>query len=358
MFRPIISASFSCVIFFAILSRRTFAPNFLICWSSSGVRGTGSLQTFSSLIVTIRHGVILKILFTRKTMKKDRDLLDYLSVGSQLFQNVQLSGLQHSLAVLGGVEAEKLHTERVENQIRQFVFESTQIVRKLREDRLQSAPTGTLLTALNLDNIIRSNQITITRVRSFEDKERVQQLLDETSSLIKDAEGRMDVKTRDSVRKAAAYKAEESNLRKLIILMSEYEGRQKQRTEYEALPKKSAMPPLVAYILIAGAACAGMVLLRQNPFSPDALAGVILSIVFVLVGMIGLVRTRPHGSYKLKLQIKQAEESFAMRGEAQELSRLRNQFGKDKDLAGYRKLQAKRKKLVDSFLKEPQAVRT
>ena len=291
-------------------------------------------------------------------MKKDRDLLDYLNVGSHLLQNLQLSSLHDTVALLTGAEAQKLRTEQVENGIREFVFESIQIVKKLRKDRLVSAPTGTLLTALNLDNIIRSNQITITRVRSFEDKERVQQLLDETSSLIKDAEGRMDVKTRDSVRKAAAYKAEEASLLKLIILMSEYEGIQQQRTDYEALPKKSAMPPLVAYILIAGAACTAMVLLRKNPFTPDALTGVILSIVFALVGMIGLVRTRPHGSYKLKLQIEQAEESFAVSGEAHELSRLRNQFGKDKDLAGYRKLQAKRQKLVNSFLKEPQAVRT
>ena len=287
-------------------------------------------------------------------MKKDRDFLDYVSVGSHLLQNLQLSDLQNSVAVLGGAEAQRLRSEQVENQIRQFVFESSQTVRKLRETYLVSAPTGTLLTALNLENILRANGITTARVRSFEDKERLQQLLDQTNALIKEAEERMDTSTREAVRKAAAFKAEELDFQKLLALMAEHEGITKLRTEYEALPRKSAMPPFLALFLIVAATFALTILLRQTPsITPTVLSGVILSLLFLILGVIGLIPSKPHGAYKLKLKIKESEDAFLMRDSAVELRRLRNRFGDDRDLAGYRELQAERQRQIDKFLCEP-----
>jgi len=65
-------------------------------------------------------------------MAKDRDWIDYANLGSNLFQNLQLSGVQDKLGTMASTAASEQAKAEQEDRWRDVVFQADTALRELR----------------------------------------------------------------------------------------------------------------------------------------------------------------------------------------------------------------------------------
>jgi hypothetical protein len=162
-------------------------------------------------------------------MAKNRDFLDYLSLGNQLVQTSRLGGVERAQATIVALQAEQVKTEQrkedaqvQEDKIREFVFGYSKWLHGLEAKFGKSKPVGTLALLYGLQQKTESQGISTARVRSYEDKEKIHAFLEDVKRAVTDCEARLDAKGIEEASTCAKYKTEENCLTALI----EYEQKQ------------------------------------------------------------------------------------------------------------------------------------
>lgn len=176
-------------------------------------------------------------------MSKNRDFLDYLSLGNQLVQTSRLGDLRDAQAALVALEAERVKSEQrkadtqaQEDKLREFVFNADKLVQGLERLHADSKPSGTLATLYELYQHVEKVGINTTAVRSYEDKERVHAFLENVKRVIAQCEGKLDAAALRDVKTCLRYKAEQSNLKELLC----YKARQQLVADREESPRTKA----------------------------------------------------------------------------------------------------------------------
>jgi hypothetical protein len=156
-------------------------------------------------------------------MKNERDLLDYVSLGAELMQTARLGDIRDDVNALAQIEAHKLeaqnreHVARIqEEKIRDFVFNGKKLIDDLEREQASSNPAGTLVLLYGLKDYHEQFRINTMGVRSFEDKEKVNDYMRALKDLTAECEKSIDAITRDKIAKCLKYRAEEEDLKGLI----------------------------------------------------------------------------------------------------------------------------------------------
>lgn len=137
-------------------------------------------------------------------MAKDRDWLDYANVGSNLFQNLQLSGVQSKLGAMASAAASEQAKTEYEDMLREAVFQADTNLKGLRA-HVDAEKTGVLAVAtFTLANFERYN-LTSASFRSFEDKERLRSVLEGFKSLVDQCSSTLSIAERTEAQMCAQY---------------------------------------------------------------------------------------------------------------------------------------------------------
>ena len=140
----------------------------------------------------------------KDNMAKQRDWIDYANLGSNLFQNLQLSGVQDKLGAMASVAAlEQAKTEH-EDRLRESVFEADTLLRELRT-RPDTERAGVLALATFTVATFKWNDVTSASFRSFEDKERLRTVLQGFKALVGECESKLSADERAEALLCARY---------------------------------------------------------------------------------------------------------------------------------------------------------
>lgn len=182
-------------------------------------------------------------------MAKERDWVDYANLGSNLFQNLQLSGVQDKLGAMASVAALEQAKAQHEDRLREEVFQAQALVRELQSLHLQSEnQAGVLACARWHLKILALNDVTTASFRAFEDKERVQQVIDGFESLAKESSAVVSLAQRSEAELCAKYLSEKAELHQLCLLQPMQEQLEKVQAELE-LAKEKSLPFLALAVV-------------------------------------------------------------------------------------------------------------
>jgi hypothetical protein len=291
-------------------------------------------------------------------MPKNRDFLDYLSLGNQLVQTSRLGDVRDAQAALATLEAERLKWDKLkadaqaqENKIREFVFGSSKLLHGLEAKFAQSKPVGTLALLYGLQRHSESLGISTARVRSYEDKEKVHEFLEHVKRVVADCEGRLDAKSIQDSATCAKYRAEECEVAALIEYETkqlELKERQKELTKLGNPGMKHNLPPLLAVLMFG----IGFAFLMATGAFRDANQSVdpafpTAGVVLLLLGGWGLVYKGKNEALLLKEKLD--AELQVSEAEAELITEIRKDVGEG-DLDHYRNLQAERTAFVEEIL--------
>src|SRR6266702_8637650 len=87
---------------------------------------------------------------------------------------------------------------------------------KALREYLPTEPRGAMAAALGIKHLFELNGVTTTLLTAFEDKERLQALLDDLKGFTAECRGRLTEQDQEAAEKCAAYLAEEGDLKELI----------------------------------------------------------------------------------------------------------------------------------------------
>lgn len=137
-------------------------------------------------------------------MAKERDWIDYANLGSNLFQNLQLSGVQDKLSAMASVAALQQAKAEHEDRLRENVFEADTLLREARA-WLDTERTGVLALATFTLTTFKWNDVTSASFRKFEDKERLRGVLEGFKGLVGECESKLSAEERAEALLCAKY---------------------------------------------------------------------------------------------------------------------------------------------------------
>jgi hypothetical protein len=291
-------------------------------------------------------------------MAKNRDFLDYLSLGNQLVQTSRLGGVERAQAALVALHAEQVRTDQrnedarvQEDQIREFVFGCSKWLHGLEAKFGKSKPVGTLALLYDLQQKIEDQRISTARVRSYEDKEKVHAFLENVKRAVADCEARLDAESIEQAARCAKYKAEENCLTAVIEhekKQVELENRQEELMKLGTPGMAHFIPaPLSLPMLLIGAIMVVIVANPEDVHRPAPASTVAIAWLLAVLGFVGIL---PKGknqaqAYKeaLDADLQDAES------EAELIVDIRKDFG-DGDLEFYQTLLAERHAFIEKIL--------
>ena len=137
-------------------------------------------------------------------MAKERDWVDYANLGSNLFQNLQLSGVQDKLGAMVSAAASEQAKTQHEDRLREVVFQADTNLKGLGA-HLDDEKTGVLAVAIFTLANFELNEVTSTSFRSYEDKERLRSVLEGFRALVKECESGLSADERAEAQLCAQY---------------------------------------------------------------------------------------------------------------------------------------------------------
>jgi hypothetical protein len=140
----------------------------------------------------------------KDNMAKQRDWIDYANLGSNLFQNLQLSGVQDKLGAMASVAGLEQAKAEHEDRLRENVFEADTLLRELRA-RPDTERAGVLALATFTLATFKWNDVTSASFRSFEDKERLRAVLEGFKALVSECESKLSADERAEALLCARY---------------------------------------------------------------------------------------------------------------------------------------------------------
>ena len=297
-------------------------------------------------------------------MSKNRDFLDYLNLGNQLVQTSRLGDVRDAQTALVTLEAERLKADKLktdaqaqEDKIREFVFGCSKWLHGLEAKFVQSKPLGALALLYGVQRHIESLGIDTSRVRSYEDKEKVHEFLELVKRIVADCEGRLDEKSIQDAATCAKFRAEENDLAILI----DYEQRQ---LELNARKEELAnlgtpgmehnLPPLLAALMfgIGFAFLFGVYSFQESKQSVSP-GYTIAGWALIILGGWGLVYKGKNQALLLKEKLDAELQGSDF--EAELIVEIRKDVGEG-DLDHYRMLQTKRSAFIEQILGDDDSV--
>jgi hypothetical protein len=128
-------------------------------------------------------------------MPKEKDWIDYANLGSNLLQNVQLSGVQDKLGAMASVAASEEAKAAHEDSLRELVFRADTNLKGLRAQLDDDKAKVLVLARFTLAQFKQHN-LTSTKFRSFEDKERLRAVLEGFKALAGECESKLSADER------------------------------------------------------------------------------------------------------------------------------------------------------------------
>jgi hypothetical protein len=293
-------------------------------------------------------------------MAKDRDWVDYLSLGNQLMQTSQLGAIRDAQTAMTVLEAERLKSEQreakarnQEEKIREYVFGCSKLLEGLESQFAVSKPAGTLVLLHDLIRNAESLGVSTAGVRSYEDKEKVHRFLSEVKRVMSECEARLDADVRDEVRACAKYKAEDADLKKLI----QYEEERLKLKEGEEELKEAGQPspthniPMALAVPMFGI---GLALLFGASAFVDQKMGVppaytVAAWTLTIIGGWGMLPKGKNEALVSKEKLDAERQRVKYQYAPSDMRSLRKKFGEG-DLDFYRSLLAERTGLIQKMI--------
>ncbi len=155
-------------------------------------------------------------------MSKERDWIDYANLGSNIFQNLQLSGVQNQLGQMASMAATEQAMAARENAFREAVFQGDTMLRKMRALPKEDRQRVLVLVRENMLNFERYG-LTSDAFRSYDDKERLRGVLEGHEALVDDCSKDLTSAERDEVELCVQYRPEQEELELLVKLYPKYQ---------------------------------------------------------------------------------------------------------------------------------------
>ena len=233
-------------------------------------------------------------------MAKEHDWVDYANLGSNLFQNLQLSGVQDKLGAMASAAASERAKTEHEDTLREVVFQADTAVRDLRA-RPDDEKTGVLAVAtFTLANFERYD-LTSASFRSFEDKERLRSVLECFKALVAECSSTLSIVERTEAQMCAQYMEDPAVIASASPeLAKQLRKAQQELSELTATEQRGVaasikfLKPLL--LSFAGTALGVLLiywLMEHYPRSSDggvgAVIAMIIAVLLIAVGGAGLV---------------------------------------------------------------------
>jgi hypothetical protein len=221
--------------------------------------------------------------------------VDYASLGANIVQIGQLSGVRRRLESLAQIEAAREERARLENDLRQFVFESEERLENISKYQ-QKAPAGVYVAVSILETAFNEIGIVPATFQQFVDKDRVKHVRSILEALRADAAHSM---AEEELRQTDRMLGLVSQMSELEELIAHYETKEKlaetdkklseNQDELNKLSKGKGSPYLPWFLMGA----VGLVLLfiiGGNSSSIGYSISCLMMVVAILGGVVVAVR--------------------------------------------------------------------
>lgn len=185
-------------------------------------------------------------------MAKERDWVDYVNLGSNLYQNFQLSGVQNNLGMIASAAASERARAEQEDRLRETVFQADTNLKGLRV-HIDNERTAVLALATFTLAKFEQHDVTSASFRTFEDKERLRSVLEGFKALVKECESGLSAGEKAEAQLCARYFREQGALDLLIQRQTEKEQQDSERSKLQALRSKALLawiPVIVGRLLV------------------------------------------------------------------------------------------------------------
>jgi hypothetical protein len=143
-------------------------------------------------------------------MSKQRDWIDYVNLGSNIYRNLQLENIDSKLGTLAFTGASEEAKAAEEDHLREFVFEADTHLRGLCA-HADKHRVGTLALALvTLGNFERFG-VTSAKFRSFPDKEKLRSVIDGFKAFVTECEAMLSAEEKADAQACAQFMLEPDN---------------------------------------------------------------------------------------------------------------------------------------------------
>ena len=198
-------------------------------------------------------------------MAREKDWIDYVNLGSNLVQNLQLNDLQNKVGGifdtvddLAAIAASEENRKTREDNLREIVFQAETVLRKLRTFQEKDGAGVLALSTVCLGHFTR-NSVSSGDFRSFEDKERVHSVIEGFKGLSEQCRASISEPDRHDAESCAQYMLEMKSLDRLILSAKRKAERDQTAQELKALEHTMASSPKRFYPWEVLALCMGAV---------------------------------------------------------------------------------------------------
>jgi len=282
-------------------------------------------------------------------MAKERDWVDYTNLGSNLFQNLQLSGVNDKLRAMASLAQREQAAAEMENRARELVFQADTGLMKMRSSPTENKARR-LIVIRQLQANFKRGGLTSEVFRAYEDKTRLRTVLDGYEALAREYSRDLSQSEREEAELCAKYKAEESDLSARIDLLVSRDELGSAREELRALEKKtrvsSALQIIGGILILYGIGWGLMSCSEQTGKNEAALEGAFL-VFFVgaITGGIGKALPSSVNAESQRKKVKELESSSISLPEVHFAASGQTNFGTD-SLGELRRMQSERNALI------------
>lgn len=137
-------------------------------------------------------------------MASDKNWVDYVNVGSNIFRNFQLSNVEDRLGAMASIAAVEQAKSQNEDKLREMVFQADTNLRHMR-DHVNNEKMGVLALATFMLGNFKRFGLTSEKFRSFEDKERLRSVLEGFKALADECSSDLSIAERSEAQQCAQY---------------------------------------------------------------------------------------------------------------------------------------------------------
>lgn len=296
-----------------------------------------------------RPGLCYTSVAMRSDATKPRDWIDYANLGSNLLQNAQLRDVQQKLGAISSIAAQAGAVAALEDKRREIIFEANTVLSEMRILAAENKAAVFALAEETLANLKRSG-VTTANFRAYEDKERVDVLIQGYKSLAEEYGAALAPSERAEAAQCAEYLVERDELKSLVKARQRKHRLEQAETELRLLRKKSA-PANFALILggilfITGIAIEGV--LTESEHATDTVTPLI-GILTMIIGMVlGFIGKSSENTKRAEAYVKRVER---LRRRVSDSEPFRSQEFSGKSAAELEKVLADRDALISKVLK-------
>ncbi|MBU0572447.1 hypothetical protein KKH23_03850 [Patescibacteria group bacterium] len=222
------------------------------------------------------------------------DWVGYANLGANIVQAGQLSRVQRNLEGLALIEIAREERVRLENELRQYIFETEEGLKRLRK-YIDKAPLGVFTVTSQLDSFFREIRLEPEAFQQFVDKDRVQSLFRSVEEIFEETSKFLDQNVMEEVRSKVELVQKLLGYLKILPKLTETTNEDKK------LEKKRAF--VITMLL-------GVAIFTLIAFGFDTPGNCICGgsgVVYLAILMFALAKG-PYGDKKRGVRIKQLEE--------------------------------------------------